>query len=69
MCKTQLFNTVLQLVAKETEIPECLITSHSRATEVADAKVFLSRYYLRMECTPYKYHNICISLHPVYVIF
>lgn len=41
MCKTQLFNTVLQFVAKETEIPECLITSHSRATEVVDAKSIL----------------------------
>lgn len=41
MCKTQLFNTVLQIVAKETEIPESLIVSHSRSAAVVDARSIL----------------------------
>lgn len=41
MCKTQLFNTVLQLVSQETEIPECLKTSHVRSTAVVDARSIL----------------------------
>ena len=41
MCKTQLFNTVLQLVSEETEIPECLILSHSRSVEIVDARSIL----------------------------
>ena len=41
MCKTQLFNTVLQLVSEETEVPECLILSHSRSVEIVDARSIL----------------------------
>lgn len=41
MCKTQLFNTVLQLVSEETEVPECLIISHSRSVEIVDARSIL----------------------------
>lgn len=41
MCKTQLFNTVLQLVSEETEIPECLILSRSRSPAVVDARSIL----------------------------
>lgn len=41
MKKTQLFNTVLNLVSQETEIPECIILSRSRSTDVVDARCIL----------------------------
>lgn len=41
MCKTQLFNRILQLVSEETEIPELLILSDSKIIPVVDARSIL----------------------------
>lgn len=41
MCKTQLFNDILQFVSEETEINEALILSDSKSTAVVDARSIL----------------------------
>lgn len=41
MCKTQIFNDILQIVSEETEINEALILSDNKSTAVADARSIL----------------------------
>lgn len=41
MCKTQIFNKVLQIVSEETEINEALILSDNKSTAVVDARSIL----------------------------
>ena len=42
MCKTELFNEVLEIVSRETEIPANKIISHDRSAEVVDARYILA---------------------------
>lgn len=41
MCKTQIFNDILQIVSEETEINEALILSDNKSTAVVDARSIL----------------------------
>ena len=41
MCKTQIFNDILQIVSEETEKNEALILSDNKSTAVVDARSIL----------------------------
>lgn len=45
MCKTKIFAEILSAVSTETEVPESLIASLDRTTEVVDAR-YLLVYFL-----------------------
>ena len=48
MCKEDIFNEIIQVVSRETEISPRIILSGSKETEVVDARYFLV-YFLSKE--------------------
>lgn len=52
MCKTQLFNKIIELVSIETEIPEIVILSNSKIIPVVDARSILIKILVEQGLYP-----------------
>lgn len=52
MCKTQIFNKILEFVSTETEIPELIILSNSKIIPVVDARSILIKLLVEQGLYP-----------------
>ena len=59
MCKEDIFNEIIQVVSRETEISPRIILSGSKETEVVDARYLLVYFLLRRASTLPGFHYWC----------
>lgn len=57
MCKADIFNEIIQIVSRETEIAPKVILSGSKEAEVVDARYLLVYFLLRRASTLPRLHH------------